>query len=100
MLFWNYFLAPIFMGYPREEVAKLLIPAFLPFNLIKGAINAAITLLLYKPVITVLRKSSLIPTPEDLSSQENKTSKIIIFIAAAFVLISCILLVLSMNGTI
>lgn len=71
MLLWNYFLAPIFMGYPREQVVKLLIPAFLPFNLIKGSINAAITLLLYRPVITVLRKSSLIPTPEELSIAKN-----------------------------
>ena len=38
------------MGYPREAVAELLIPAFLPFNLLKGGLNAAITMLIYKPV--------------------------------------------------
>ena len=37
------------MGMPREAVAELLLPAFLPFNLIKGSINTAVTLLLYKP---------------------------------------------------
>ncbi len=31
MMLWNYLIAPIYMGYPREAVAKLLIPAFLPF---------------------------------------------------------------------
>lgn len=97
MLLWNYFLAPIFMGYPREQVAKLLIPAFLPFNLIKGGINAAITLLLYKPIINVLRKSSLIPESEDISPEESKTSRIIIPIIAAFALISFVLLVLTMQ---
>ena len=60
MMFWNYLIAPIYMGYPREAVAELLLPAFLPFNLIKGGINAAVTLLLYKPVVTVLRRSNLI----------------------------------------
>ena len=60
MMLWNYLIAPIYMGYPREAVAELLLSAFLPFNLIKGGINAAVTLLLYKPVVTVLRRSNLI----------------------------------------
>lgn len=34
MLLWNYLMAPLYMGYPREAVAALLMPAFLPFNLI------------------------------------------------------------------
>ncbi len=62
MLFWNYFITPIYMGLPREAVAELLIPAFLPFNLIKGGLNAAITLILYKPVLTALRHSPFIET--------------------------------------
>ena len=32
MLLWNYLITPIYMGYPREAVAALLVPAFLPFN--------------------------------------------------------------------
>ncbi len=56
MLLWNYFIAPIYMGYPREAVAELLLPAFLPFNLIKGGLNAAFVMLLYKPVFMVLRR--------------------------------------------
>lgn len=51
MLLWNYFIAPIYMGMPREAVAELLLPAFLPFNLVKGGINTAVTLLLYRPVL-------------------------------------------------
>ena len=60
MMFWNYLVAPIYMDYPREEIVELLIPAFLPFNLIKGGLNAAITMLIYKPVVTALRRSNLI----------------------------------------
>lgn len=51
MLFWNYLIAPVYMGYPREAVVELLVPAFLPFNLIKGGINAIATMILYKPVV-------------------------------------------------
>lgn len=61
MLLWNYLITPIYMGYPREAVAELLLPAFLPFNLLKGGLNAAITMLLYKPVVTALRKAGLAP---------------------------------------
>ena len=48
MVLWNYFITPIYMGYPREAVAELLLPAFVPFNLLKGGINTALTLLIYK----------------------------------------------------
>lgn len=60
MLLWNYLIAPIYLGYPRQAVVELLLPVFLPFNLIKGGLNAAITILLYKPVVTVLRRFHLL----------------------------------------
>lgn len=56
MMFWNYLIAPLYMGYPREAVAELLIPVFLPFNLLKGGLNAGITLLVYKPVVSCVRR--------------------------------------------
>ena len=61
MMLWNYFLTPIYMGYPREAVAAMLPTVFLPFNAIKGGINTAITILLYKPVVIALRKAHLAP---------------------------------------
>ena len=49
MMLWNYLIYPRFtMGYSREAVVELLLPAFLPFNLFKSVLNAAITFLLYK----------------------------------------------------
>lgn len=56
MVLWNYLIAPIYMGYSREAVAELLLSAFLPFNLIKGGFNAMTACVLYKPVVTVLRR--------------------------------------------
>lgn len=60
MMLWNYLITPIYMGYPREAVAKLLIPAFLPFNLLKAGLNAGFTFLFYKPITTALRKTGYI----------------------------------------
>ncbi len=96
MMLWNYLIAPIYMGYPREAVAALLLPAFLPFNLIKGGLNAAITLLLYKPTVTVLRRSNLI--------ESGKSGKMRVHIGviavAVILLITCVLWILVLHGRI
>lgn len=65
MILWNYVITPFYMGVPREQVAGMLIPVFLPFNLVKGGINAGLTLLLYKPVVTALRKAGFAEKKEE-----------------------------------
>ena len=60
MLLWNYLITPLYQGVPREVVAGMLLSVFLPFNLVKGGLNMAFTLLLYKPVVTALRKAGLV----------------------------------------
>ncbi|MEG0780469.1 MAG: ECF transporter S component [Oscillospiraceae bacterium] len=70
MLLWNYLITPMYMLIPREAVAAMLVPVFLPFNLVKGGINMAAILLLYKPVVTALRKARLVPQSQ---SGETKT---------------------------
>lgn len=61
MLLWNYLITPIYQNIPRDVVAAMLPTVFLPFNLAKGGLNMAATLLLYKPVVTALRKADLAP---------------------------------------
>lgn len=95
MMLWNYLITPIYMGVPREEVAKMLIPAFLPFNLIKGGLNAAITMLLYKPVVTVLRRSHLIETEHAVGKTKINVG---VVLAALLIIASCVLLILVLNG--
>lgn len=97
MMLWNYLIAPIYMGYPREAIVELLLPAFLPFNLIKGGLNAAITLLLYKPVVTVLRRSNLI---EPSYNSEKIRVNPGVLLVALLIIITCVLLILSFNGII
>ena len=95
MLLWNYLITPIYMGYSREAVVELLIPAFLPFNLIKGGLNAAITMILYKPIITALRRSHLVET----NQMEMRTKfNIGLILIALLIITTCILLLLSLKG--
>ena len=72
MLLWNYLITPLYMGYPREAVAELLLPAFLPFNLLKSGLNSGITFLLYKPVVSSLRKSGLIDAPSGPAARQAR----------------------------
>ena len=97
MLLWNYLITPIYMNAPREQVVGMLIPAFLPFNLIKGVLNTALTLVIYKPLVKALRSADLIPRPE--TSAKNG-SYIGILLVSFIVIITCTLIILVLNGTI
>ena len=94
MLLWNYLVTPIYMGYPREAVAQLLLPAFLPFNLLKSGLNAAFTFLLYKPVVTALRKSGCIEGAEQWGGGRHRG----LLLLAAAVIVTCVMLILVLNG--
>lgn len=99
MVLWNYLITPIYMGYPREAVAQLLLPAFVPFNLLKGGINTALTLLIYKPLVTTLRKSNLLVFTSADEPQKRKFN-LGMTLTGSLILISCIMIVLVMHGAI
>ena len=85
MLLWNYLVTPIYQGVPRDVVAGMLPTVFLPFNLVKGGLNMGLILVLYKPVVTALRRAKL--APESQTIVESKK------INAGFLLFSLALLV-------
>ena len=93
MLLWNYLVTPLYIGYSREVVAEMLLPVFLPFNLLKGGLNASITFLLYKPVITALRKSGYVSSVENVTRRKH----IGLILLAFLIIITCVLFILSMN---
>lgn len=103
MVLWNYFITPIYMGYPREAVAAMLLPVFLPFNLIKATLNMAWTLLIYKPVVTGLRKAGILPQSRGVSVAEASAGRRFkpgIMLVGALILVSCVLLILAIRGII
>lgn len=56
MLLWNWLITPAYLGVERSAVEGMMLTVFLPFNLIKGGVNAAGVLLVYKPVLRALDK--------------------------------------------
>ena len=96
MLLWNAFLTPLYTGAPREAVISMLVPLFLPFNAIKGGLNAAITLLVYKPLIRALRAAKLLPAPD--GGQNKGVTGVAIGIAAATLAICAAVLLILHRG--
>lgn len=94
MLLWNWLITPLYMGTPREQVVSMLLPVFLPFNLIKGAINAAVTLLLYNPIVTALRKAKLVAQSSS-KAPKKKGLSLGVTLISLFVLVTLILIVLA-----
>lgn len=96
MLLWNYLITPIYMGVPREAVAAMLLPVFLPFNLAKGSINSAFALVIYKPLITALRKAGFV----EVTRSGKAKLEAGVYIAAAVLLVAGVIIVLKMKGII
>lgn len=94
MLLWNYIMTPIYMGVPREAVLDLFLPLLIPFNAIKAALNSAVVLLLYKGVVTALRKSKLIPQRESNDGENKKVNTIILVIVSAVAVVTLLMVLL------
>ena len=99
MLVWNYALTPLNMDTPRADVAAMLVPVFLPFNLLKSGLNSAITILLYRPLVQSLRRVGLFPQSNSVANPARK-GKLGVWLTAAVVLLGCIVWLLYLNGTI
>ena len=96
MLLWNYLITPLYMGMPRAAVAAMLPTVFLPFNFVKGSLNAALTLLIYKPVAGALRSTHLAPQSADPAPYSGKISRGVMA-GAAVVLIAIIAVLLALR---
>ena len=106
MLLWNYLIVPIYM-FPPDEVAAgramitgMLVPIFLPFNLLKYGLSAAITMLLYKPIRIALDKSGLLTISDEAKAGSSRRVSLGVLIISLFIVITCILFILSYQGVI
>lgn len=75
MVLWNWLISPLYMGVPREVIVPMLPTVFAPFNLIKAGINMALTLIIYKPISTILHKSGILE--DKVVSKTVKTETVV-----------------------
>ena len=81
MMAANLLITPYYMNMPTASVAALIPKLLLPFNLTKAIFNAAVTLVLYKPLTAVMRKTDFFGKKKaevfvELTPEEKKKSKI------------------------
>ena len=56
----NLIFTPMYLHVPVEAVKELMLPVIIPFNLIKCAINAALSFMIFVPLEKILKKSRLV----------------------------------------
>ena len=95
MLLWNYLITPLYMGYPREAVAELLLsPRLSPLQSAQERTPPPGITLLYKPVVSSLRKSGLIDAPSGPAARRP----VGLLLLAAVLVATCVLILLARNG--
>ena len=94
MLAANLIITPGFKGVPVEAVIAMIPTLLLPFNLLKGILNSALVMLLYKPVTTAMRATRLAVGETHKGTNQNTVLVTVIslaVIAAALVFFFAVL---------
>jgi len=97
MLLWNYLVVPLYLGVPRQAVAGMLVPIFLPFNLVKGVLNAAFIMLLYKPLSAALKKAGMFPAAAKVAPATRRIN-LGVTIVSLFAILTCVLYVIVLRS--
>ena len=102
MLLFNLFIVPIYTpNFTTAAVAKMVPTLFLPFNLTKATLNAALVLILYKPASIAMKAARVLPssplsqkgdghlTPEE-RKKKNLTFSIVVTAIGLLIAVLCV----------
>lgn len=98
MLVMNLLITPIYAHMDVGAVAKMIPKLLLPFNLIKGLLNASIAFIIYKPLSQALRATGMLPK-SSAEFKVNKKSVIGLVVAAAIIVASVVLIFTVFDGS-
>lgn len=78
MMLANLLITPYYVGGTAADVAAMIPKLLLPFNLVKATLNAAIVLLLYKPLSKILKRIGFLRsgTHIEMTAQEKQAGRI------------------------
>ena len=97
MLVLNLIVTPFYTGLKMSDIAAMILPLLLPFNLTKGLLNASLVLIIYKPIVTALRRANF--TKDKESFKYNKNSILVLLIGLVLLAVSILVFVLLLNGS-
>jgi riboflavin transporter FmnP len=92
MMLLNIFVTPVYAGVPRGQIIAMLPTLFLPFNAIKGVVNAALVLILYKPIRRAIGTTKLLPRAY-LADEHPDTQKKRIWVSVTVSVVGIALLI-------
>ena len=96
----NILITPYYMGVSSREVIALIPTLLLPFNLCKSLINAAATVIIYKPIRNILSKIGIQPLNTSSNNKSLAKSIILCVIALVVIILTTVFLILSLGGKI
>ena len=95
MILLNLFVTPLYLQYvgapiTNADMVAMLPGLLLPFNFAKSLMNSAIVMLLYKPLVTALKRLNIVKSQggKAPSMTFNKTTKIILILGAVGLVLS------------
>lgn len=101
MLSLNLLITPFYQGVSRSVVMDMIPTLFLPFNAVKGAVNAGIVLILYKPVHQAMQAAKVMPLPSgeseaDGCGKKRRVCRSLCVLVAGLILLILAILIFSM----
>lgn len=93
MLILNPFIVPLYSGASREIVVAMIPTVLLPFNFAKTLLNAALALMLYKPLISALRSARLVEVAK-YKTEFNRTTLLSLILGGVALVLSFIVLLI------
>ena len=104
MVLANLFITPYFLGTTMDAVRGLIPTLLLPFNLMKGVINAGLVLLIYKPLSRALRKIGVLERKSAALGENGEVPRkspltgVLVSVAALALIAGALVLILTVLG--
>lgn len=104
MVLANLFITPYFLGTTMDAVRGLIPTLLLPFNLLKGVINAGLVLLIYKPLSRALRKIGVLERKSAALGENGEVPRkspltgVLVTVAALALIAGALVLILTVLG--
>ena len=99
MMVMNLLVTPYFMGTTVDDVVALIPTLLLPFNLTKALLNAALVLVLYKPIATALRRTRMVESGASSESYRLRgRTLVMLLLGIALLAVSVLLFIFVLKG--
>lgn len=100
MVWWNFAIIPLYVPHAtRESAQAIMLPAIIPFNLIKYSLNSVMAILVYKKVSAALKAAGLYKEALSQNQETSSRSKhLAVMITSIVIAVALIVLLFLIRG--